>query len=88
MRLALEFISKDSPQAAARFAHALVTAARSLAEFSERGRVVPELDNPNVRELLLSRYRLVYEILPKRVAVVRVIHASRDFRTAWERTTP
>ena len=84
-RLALEFIRKESPQAARRFAQALVAAAQSLAEFSKRGREVPELANPDVRELLLSRYRLVYEVLPDRVAVVRIIHASREFRSAWDR---
>jgi len=86
--LALEYIQKDSPEAARRFASALVTAARSLAELSERGRIVPELDDPAVRELLLSRYRVVYEVFPNRVAIVRIIHASRDFLAAWGRLTP
>jgi len=36
-----------------------------------------------VRELLLSRYRVVYEILGDRIAIVRVIHASRDFVRTW-----
>ena len=44
---------------------------------------MPELGEEEVRELLLGRYRLVYEILPDRVAVVRLIHASRDFLKAW-----
>jgi plasmid stabilization system protein ParE len=84
-RLALDYIHRESPEAARRFATALVTAARSLAELSERGRIVPELEDPSVRELLLSRYRVVYEVFPARVAVVRIIHASRDFLAAWGR---
>jgi toxin ParE1/3/4 len=87
-RLALDYIQKESPEAARRFATALVTAARSLAELSERGRIVPELEDPSVRELLLSRYRVVYEVFPERVAVVRVIHARRDLLAAWGRRTP
>lgn len=85
-RLAVEYLRKDSPAAARSFASALVAAARSLSELSERGRIVPELDDPQVRELLLARYRLVYEVLPDRVAVLRVIHASRDFLAAWRRS--
>jgi toxin ParE1/3/4 len=50
---------------------------------SERGRVVPELGLEEVRELLLGRYRLVYEVFSDRVAILRVIHASRDFLKAW-----
>jgi plasmid stabilization system protein ParE len=45
--------------------------------------MVPELGEANVRELLLGRYRLVYEVFPDRVAVLRLIHASRDFERAW-----
>lgn len=82
-RLAIEYIQKDSPEAARRFATALVAAVRS--HLSERGRIVPELEDPAVRELLLSRYRVVYEVFPDRVAVVRIIHASRDFLAAWGR---
>ena len=45
--------------------------------------MVPELAQPDVRELLLGRYRLIYEVFPDRVAVVRLLHASRDFERAW-----
>jgi toxin ParE1/3/4 len=62
-RLALEYIQKDSPEAARRFASALVTAARSLAELCERGRVVPELDDPAVRES--RRTRVTTAIVPE-----------------------
>ena len=61
----------------------MTRAARSLSTLYERGRVVPELGLPDVRELLLGHYRLVYEVFPAQVAVVRIIHASRDFEKAW-----
>ena len=60
-----------------------IQASRSHSTLSERGRVVPELGQEEIRELLLGRYRLVYEVLPDKVAVVRVVHASRDFLRAW-----
>lgn len=63
----------------------MIQASRSLAELWDRGRIVPELADPRVRELLLSRYRVVYEVFDDRIAVTRVIHASRDFLTAWGR---
>jgi hypothetical protein len=37
---------------------AALRAAASLAKFSERGRIVPELNDPAVRELLVYKYRL------------------------------
>ena len=87
LRLAISHIKKDSPTAARAFGDAAIKAGRSLAEFSERGRLVPELADPAVRELLLTRYRLVYEVFSERVVVLRVIHASRDFERAWRGTS-
>ena len=43
------------------------------------GRVVPEIDLPEFRELVLPPYRLVYHVFPKRVVVVAVRHA----RLSW-----
>jgi plasmid stabilization system protein ParE len=83
LRLAINFIQADSPEAARSFASAIVQASRALSTLSERGRVVPELGQDEVRELLLGRYRLVYEVFADRVAIVRVLHASRDFLKAW-----
>ena len=65
-----------------------MAAARSLSDLSERGRVVPEIEDPQVRELLLARHRVVYEVFPDRVAVLRIIHASRDFAATWGRPKP
>lgn len=83
LRLAISHIQADSPAAARSFASAVIQASRSLATLSERGRFVPELGEEELRELLLGRYRLVYEVFPEKVAVVRLIHASRDFLKAW-----
>ena len=66
----------------------MIQAGRSLAELPERGRVVPELDEPAVREVFVSRYRVIYEVFEDRVAMLRVIHGRRDLLTAWGRAQP
>jgi plasmid stabilization system protein ParE len=50
---AVEYIANDSPAAARKLATRVVAAAESLAELSERGRIVPELGDPRYRELLV-----------------------------------
>ncbi len=82
---AVEYISTDSPLAAQRLATAVVDAAESLAQLSERGRIVPELGDPRYRELLVSSYRLVYRVSDDAVSIVAVIHGARDFRSWWNR---
>lgn len=73
-----EYIAKDSDFYAATVVRELTDAARSLARFAERGRVVPEYQEPTIRELIVGNYRLVYEITDQPVThVLRIIHAAR-----------
>lgn len=53
-----DYIARDSSFYAASFVIEVREASRSLNEFSERGRIVPELSNPSIRELFIKDYRL------------------------------
>lgn len=57
-------IARDSPRYAAATAGRLVAAVDRLAEFPESGRIVPEVGDPAVREIVHGAYRIVYEIGP------------------------
>jgi len=46
--------------------------------FAERGRPVPEYEDPTVRELVVRKYRLVYRLAALRVEILRVIHGARE----------
>ena len=46
-----QFISKDSPQYARLFVSDVFQAAERLSEFPKSGRIVPELNDPVVREV-------------------------------------
>jgi len=74
----VEHIFRDSEFYAATVARELVAAARSLATLSERGRVVPEYENPTIREIIVRRYRLIYRVHSDRVEVLRIIHGARQ----------
>jgi toxin ParE1/3/4 len=57
-----EYIAKDSPHYAAAFVREARDAARSLVSLAERGRMVPEFNDPSIRELLGGSYRLIYQV--------------------------
>ncbi|MBI5874584.1 MAG: type II toxin-antitoxin system RelE/ParE family toxin [Deltaproteobacteria bacterium] len=80
-----EYIARDSSFYAASFTQQILDISRSLNEFSERGRVVPELGDPNVRELLIREYRLIYSIEPSRIVILALVHGARDLKTLWEK---
>ena len=50
----IEYIAQDSPQAAVQVLDHALHASASLATFAERGRVVPELNDPAIRELFVD----------------------------------
>jgi len=82
LRAAVEYIRRDSPASAARFLDKGLGAARSLENFPDRGSVVEDLDDPDVRQLWIGRYRLLYEARDEAVWVLRVVHGSRDLLLA------
>lgn len=73
-----EYISRDSPYYAAAFVEEVLSAARTLDRFAERGRVVPELHHITFRELFVKKYRLLYQVGDDFVLVLGVIHGRRD----------
>ena len=76
------YIARDSRYYAAAFVREVRAAARSRVS-PERGRVVPELGRPEIRELFVRSHRLVYNVAPKQTCVLALIHGARDFTKVW-----
>ena len=76
---ALEYISEDSPDAAGHFLGVVLDTAQSLSFLSERGRIVPELQRPDIREIFVYSYRILYQVTQPEVHIVAFLHGARDF---------
>ena len=72
-------IAGDNRAAAERMGLTIFDRTRMLAEFPQAGRVVPEERNPDVREIVVEPYRVIYELNANglTVDVLRVWHAAR-----------
>ncbi|MBU0769503.1 MAG: type II toxin-antitoxin system RelE/ParE family toxin [Proteobacteria bacterium] len=79
LRQIYEYIAKDSRYYATNVVENIVSKAENLDEFPEIGRVVPEIGDENVRELIIYSYRLIYEVVPDNVQILAIIHGKRDF---------
>jgi len=75
---AVDYVAQDSLTAAQQLLQSALDSAESLSMFGERGRIVPELQQPNVRELLIQRYRLIYEVFDAKVEILAFIPVRRD----------
>jgi predicted nucleotidyltransferase/plasmid stabilization system protein ParE len=67
---AAEFIGRDSRFYAAALVRETWAVARSLRTFAERGRVVPEINAPDIREIFTRSYRLIYRVTADRVFIL------------------
>ena len=85
---AADYIAQDSPNYAATLLAQARDTARTLDRFAERGRIVPELLDPGIREVFVGSYRLVFRIVPNRVEVLALIHGARDLSAFWLRERP
>jgi plasmid stabilization system protein ParE len=71
------YIERDSRRYAAIFAQRIIDTIELAAEFPEAGRVVPEYNNPILREKILGDYRIVYRISDAAIEIVIVTHGTR-----------
>ena len=73
------YIAEDSPLYADLVVRRIVAAVERLRTFPESGRVVPERDAPDIREVIVEPYRVVYRLRSDLVEIATVFRASRLF---------
>lgn len=73
------YISFDAPQAALRFTHRLFSKQKILGTHPEIGRIVPEINNRTMREIIVGNYRVIYGVdySRKKITIIRYWHAAR-----------
>ena len=76
------YIEKDSIHYANSVVKSIFSKVEILLDFPLLGRVVPEYQNKNIRELFIYSYRLIYKIDKDTIAVIAVIHGKRLIATA------
>ena len=76
-----EFIARDSVERAVQFVDAIIDHAEAiLADNPGCGRVVPEIGNPDIRELIYRGYRIVYRLNGGRIEILTVFEGHRLLR--------
>lgn len=70
-------IAQDKPSAAEKWLEGLFATTEALANLPRLGRVVPELRNPDYRELSYGKYRIIYRIESRQISVLTVRHSRR-----------
>ena len=77
-------IAEDSPAYAINFAERITLAIDRLEAFPQLGRIVPEYQDANVRELIVGNYRIVYSNSSVQlISGLRRYNASRELENRF-----
>ena len=73
-------VARDSTHYADLVVERIVEAVERLKDNPRSGRVVPELGDESIREVIHGNYRIVYRLRPDLVEIATVFHGARLFR--------
>lgn len=65
-----EHIAHDAPLYAQRVVDRLTRRSEEIAQFPESGRIVPEYEAPDIREIIEGPYRIIDRVKAERVEVL------------------
>jgi plasmid stabilization system protein ParE len=71
------YIAQDNPVAAESWIEKVFQKIDERKAFPENGRVVPEIDNKTIRELIYGNYRIIYLLEEKKISVLTVRHGKQ-----------
>jgi plasmid stabilization system protein ParE len=72
------YISQDSSAEAVKWVKKIFNSIKRLEAFPESGRIVPEINNHAIREIIHGNYRIIYEISEKKVEILTVRNFKRQ----------
>ena len=77
----VSYIARDSTAHASAVIAKIIRATRILRRFPLAGRIVPEFENPALRERFVYSYRIIYRVEENVVTIAAVIHGKRMLET-------
>ena len=73
-----EYISLDSVEYAKRMVDRLTKRSRQIGSFPGSGRIVPEFEVEQVREVIEGPYRIIYYTRPDQIDILAVVHGAQQ----------
>ena len=70
-----DYIAQDSPGSAEKWIHSIFNRVEQVKDFSQSGRLVPEMNRKDIRELIIANYRIIYRVETRVVSILTVRHS-------------
>ena len=82
-----DFIASDKPRAAAKWVSRITDTVERTALFPTSGRIVPETDRTDIREVILDNYRVVYQLHGSTITILTVFESHRSIDESMVEST-
>ena len=76
-----DYISYDSIARARKFINNIIKSTTSIPQYPQKGRIVPEFNISELREIIYKNYRIVYRIKKDQIQILTIFEAHRLIRS-------
>ena len=76
-----EYISQDNPAAAKKWVDNIFKKVGLLQFSPEIGRIVPEIERKEIRELIFGNYRIIYRLEKTNISILTIRHSKQILPT-------
>ena len=73
----IRYYEKTAPKFAQNLAKKIMYIIENINQFPKLGRIVPELGNAAIREIVYRNFRIIYRLKQNILEITRIIHGSR-----------
>ena len=73
----VDYIAQDKPMAADKWIHTVFSKVYQLRSNPEIGRIVPEINERQFRELIYGNYRITYHIEARQISILTIRHGKQ-----------
>lgn len=70
-----DYIAQDKPSAAEKWIDMVFSKVEQLKSSPEIGRILPEINDSQFRELIYGNYRIIYRIETKQISILTIRHS-------------
>ncbi|VAX36440.1 hypothetical protein MNBD_UNCLBAC01-483 [hydrothermal vent metagenome] len=74
------YIAQDSEVYAAALILELFQSVDQLEHFPQSGRIVPELNQEDTREVIVGNYRVIYDFIDLKIRILGILHGAQNFQ--------
>ncbi|MHA1521232.1 MAG: type II toxin-antitoxin system RelE/ParE family toxin [Promethearchaeota archaeon] len=74
------YIAQDSMEYVTLLIETIYDKVKTLLNYNRLGRIVPEMDLDEFREIIYRNYRIIYNLSENAIKIITILHTSQQFK--------